>query len=508
MRYKPHTKEQFVQKSKDNYEDEFHYHNTVYVNERTPLIITCPEHGDFKQTPKVHLRCRKNKRKTCCPKCNDILIMEQFIQRSIKKYGDRFDYSKVVYVDYSTKVTIICKQHGEFEQSPKQHDAARGCPGCRAESYKRKWSSERFIQKSIDMYGDIFEYKKTVYTNVSTVVIITCPEHGDFKQIPNTHLSDDGGCPRCRDIERQNRMKIKYIQKSIDKFGDRFDYSKVDYNNSSTPVTIICKQHGEFKYNLYMHSFTKTGGCPGCLDDHNNQHTKTTDEFITDARDRWGDQFDYSKVVYRGVAPKIIVICPKHGEFLISPKKHLEGRACPRCDSGGNLIQPDDFIEKCIGLYGDQFDYTKTVYRGSVYNIIITCHEHGDFEIKAGSHVAGKGCPVCHNNSSKGEQNIERYLDDNNIPFYKEQTFPDCININRLRFDFYLPQHNVCVEFDGEQHFKPIDWFGGETQLKYIQHNDNIKNTYCYDCGIHLIRIPYTEYENIPNILDSDILKK
>ena len=116
-------------------------------------------------------------------------------------------------------------------------------------------------------------------------------------------------------------------------------------------------------------------------------------------------------------------------------------------------------------------------------------------------HLNSRGCPNCSN--SKGALKIKNILDINNIEYFQEMRFNDCRNKNSLPFDFYLPEYKTCIEFDGLQHFESIDYWGGEERLNYIKKNDNIKNEYCKDNNIKLIRVPYYEINNIEDKLFS-----
>lgn len=112
------------------------------------------------------------------------------------------------------------------------------------------------------------------------------------------------------------------------------------------------------------------------------------------------------------------------------------------------------------------------------------------------------GCPIC--SESKGEKTIRLYLESNSINFIQEYRFNDCKHKSLLRFDFYIEDYNLCIEFDGRQHFEAIDHFGGEENLKLTQTRDKIKNKFCKGNGINLIRIPYWELENVENILNEE----
>lgn len=111
------------------------------------------------------------------------------------------------------------------------------------------------------------------------------------------------------------------------------------------------------------------------------------------------------------------------------------------------------------------------------------------------------GCPIC--SSSKGEKIIREYLENNSINFKQEHKFEDCKNKRSLPFDFYIPQYNLCIEFDGIQHFKANNYFG-EKEFELTQKRDNIKNSYCKKNNINLLRIPYWEIDSIEDILDEE----
>jgi len=127
--------------------------------------------------------------------------------------------------------------------------------------------------------------------------------------------------------------------------------------------------------------------------------------------------------------------------------------------------------------------------------------EHGYWMATPNDILDGCGCPLC--NSSKGELEVESILIEKNIFFIKNKTFTGCKHKSLLKFDFYLPKYNICIEYDGLQHFKPISFFGGNEQLKENKKRDKIKNKFCKNNGIFLIRIPYTEFNEIRYILSS-----
>ena len=158
----------------------------------------------------------------------------------------------------------------------------------------------------------------------------------------------------------------------------------------------------------------------------------------------------------------------------------------------------EDFILQARYLHGDKYDYTKVSYKNNRTDIIICCKQHGLFNRTPKGHLEGRGCPTC--SGSVGEKIIKEYLIGKGELFYTEHSFKDCKSINLLKFDFYLPNRNMCIEFDGMQHFKPIEFFGGECGYKETIKRDIIKNEYCNRKHIDLKRIKYNE--NIINKLN------
>jgi len=158
-----------------------------------------------------------------------------------------------------------------------------------------------------------------------------------------------------------------------------------------------------------------------------------------------------------------------------------------------------EFIAKANIKHNNLYDYSITKYDGSSNKVDIICKKHGIFTQIANTHLCGCGCLKC--NNSIGELMIENFLLRNNINFIEQYKFDDCFNKSKLPFDFYLPDFNICIEYDGEFHYKDF----GFNDLEYQKNNDNIKNNFCEKTNIKLIRIPYTERNNINEILCSEI---
>ena len=198
------------------------------------------------------------------------LTTREFIDKARSIHGDFYDYSLVEYIGSKSKVTITCPIHGEFEQLPNSHLRGYGCKQCGSNSRVkiRTSNTEEFIQKAKKIHGNKYDYTKTNYANSKVKVTIVCSIHGDFYQIPNTHLSGRG-CPNCKGdnlSQRQIYTTDKFIDKAKNIHGDNYDYSKVEYIDSITKVTITCPVHGEFQQIPSSHLIGH--GCPECADEN------------------------------------------------------------------------------------------------------------------------------------------------------------------------------------------------------------------------------------------------
>ena len=184
----------------------------------------------------------------------------------------------------------------------------------------------------------------------------------------------------------------KFIEKSKNKFGDQFDYSKVNYINAATPIILICKKHGEFITTPLKHLHTKYGGCKKCKPVHNKYTQK---EFIKKCKEKWGNYFSYDHVIYTNIDTKVLITCPLHGDFLSRPADFLRGHSCPKCKS--NLIKlknkklfadsKESFIQKCELKYPGLFNYDSVIYVNSRTKILLYSNILQEYFYALPSHV-------------------------------------------------------------------------------------------------------------------------
>lgn len=241
----------------------------------------------------------------------------------------------------------------------------------------------------------------------------------------------------------------QFFELAVAKYGTKFDYSLVDYQNNSTKVNIICPDHGLFAQLPNNHLSSKEG----CYQ------------------------------------------CGKNRAGL------------------NHRMTLDEFIVRANRIHSNQYNYTKTEYIGAFDQVVITCDTHGDFTQVPNDHLYGmNGCKRCgyERNVSRGEAAIQAWLTTNGILFEQEKRFDGLVGLrgHPLRYDFYLPTRNTIIEFDGPHHTKPLRYKGSSEASALKTHQltklyDQRKDDFVKEKGMHIIRIPYDQLKNIAAVLAS-----
>ena len=486
---------EFLQKLKDkgHWNDDYDYSEVEYIDKKKKVVI-----GNRKYKTKHLITPLSALSGTRCRILNAINPHNIIIAQFIEIHGDRYDYTKVNYVNVNTDVMIICRIHGEFLQNPGRHKSGNNCPKC---SGGVKLSREELIDDFVKAHGDIYDYTKVKYVNAHTKVIIICKQHGEFLQNTQSHKSG-GICPKCY----SEKEFISKIPKNdiIDRFklthGDKYDYSKVIFKSTHKKIKIICKDHGVFEQSPKSH--TNGSGCPDCYgvkkhttssflqalkekgywnDEYDysevsyvnakkpvilfnkltgthhkvntftllNRNSKCviqnaidkTDFFIKSAKLIHGDKYDYSLAKYVA-GKKIKIICSKHGVLSQSPSKHLNGSGCNNCgyETIGNKLRTSikELIEKFSSIHGDRYDYSEVDYINSKLNVNIICKIHGLFKQSPGSHLSGSGCPIC--NKGWSIQNVVNFIND-----IKNE---DILKMDPVELNMLIAQGKLPKEFE------------------------------------------------------------
>jgi very-short-patch-repair endonuclease len=352
------------------------------------------------------------------------LTTKEFIIMTKKEHGNKYDYSKVNYINNKTKVIIVCPIHGEFLQRPDSHINGKGCSKCGGNI---KLTIKDFIIKARKIHGNKYDYSKVNYINSWTKVTMGCPIHGKFLQEPNSHLQGHG-CQKCLGLKRLTTKE--FIKKSIKIHGNKYNYSKVNYINTTTKTIIICPIHGRFMQAPAQHLSRK--GCLKCgKKSLSLKLSLNTEAFIAKSIKIHGNKYDYSKVNYINSWTKVTNICPAHGRFSQMPSSHLSGHGCPICQASKGEIKVKKILD------GNNQKYIKQ-----------------------------KSFKDCINPKTK----------------------------HRLKYDFYLPKQNMLIEFNGLQHYVAnTHWHQNGQTLESQKYRDSIKKCYAISHGYKFLVIKYNE---------------
>lgn len=303
---------------------------------------------------------------------------------------------------------------------------------------KRVIDTKTFKEKASIIHKEKYDYTKSVYVDTKTKLKITCPIHGDFLQTPKNHLNLKQGCSKCGLLSQVKKR------------------------------------------------------------------SHTLQQFIQRANEIHNHSYDYSISNYINNQTKVEIICSEHGIFKQTPLAHINlKQGCPKCAAyqrGRSRAHTNEiFIEKAKIIHNDLYDYSKIKYIRNTEHVEIICKVHGAFLQTPSDHLSGCGCPKC--SESKGEMKISAFLNLHNIEFITQKKFSNCKSKRELPFDFFIPSLNICIEYDGIQHFKPVGFFGGEEAFEKVKENDNIKTNFCLKNNIKLIRIKYNQLDVIELLL-------
>ena len=353
----------------------------------------------------------------------------------------------------------------------------------------KKKTKEEFIKEATEKHEGKYDYSKVDYVKNNIKVCIICPkpEHGEFWQRPNSHLSGYG-CPRCG--KTYSPTKEEWITSAREVHEGKYDYSNVKYVNSATKVCIICPkpEHGEFWQRPADH--TNGQGCPKCKGDKTRERCRLSKEdFIKKANEVHEGKYNYTKVKYENNRTKVCIICPEHDEFWQTPADHTNGQGCPKCKGDKTRercrLSKEDFIKKANEVHEGKYNYTKVKYENNRTKVCIICPEHDEFWQTPADHTNGQGCPKC-----KGDKNSEIKT------LTKEEWIKKVREKHGDKYDYsnvnYVGSHTkvciICPEH-GEFYQKPFHHTNGhgcpKCNLSHLERNvmkclDDIGITYDY----------------------------
>jgi Zn ribbon nucleic-acid-binding protein/very-short-patch-repair endonuclease len=362
---------------------------------------------------------------------------------------------------------------------------------------RKKKTNEQFKKEVFDLVGNEYTVLEDYIKAIHKIKIRHNKCGHEWEVRPNNFLNGSR-CPKC---SRKKTTKI-FKKEVFDLVGDEYILLN-EYTKRDKKIKIKHNKCGNI-YEVQPIVFLKGSRCPYCA----GLKKKTTEEFKKEVFDLVKDEYTVLGE-YINTKTKIKLRHNKCGNvYNVQPSNFLQGNRCPKCSKKIGDIKrrktDKQFKEQVFNLVGDEYTVLGD-YKGKRTKIKIIHNKCGNiYEVTSGNFLQGNRCPICKH--SKGEEKIAKYLTKFGIKYETQKTFDD-LKFNRpLRFDFYLPDKNLLIEYDGKQHFEPAT-FGGcsketaEENFKNQQIRDKIKNEYCKENGIKLLRIKYTDFKNIRKIL-------
>ena len=374
----------------------------------------------------------------------------------------------------------------------------------------KKLTKEEIVQRikainpNIEIIGE--------YINMTTKVLCKCLIDNYEWYVTPSRILNGIGCPKCAGNmkrttdEYRQELKDKNIQ--VECLGE--------YKNANTKILHKCLKHN-IEWMSTPQRILDGQGCPKCKSEKLNKLLYTTEEYKNMLYNIRNDVELVGE--YLGANKKTLFKCLIHNiEWDVTPAHIGEGIGCPQCKAeklcNANLKPQKDYIEQLHKANPD-IELLDT-YIGSHHKYNFKCNICGNTWMAMGCNLIGKkhtGCPVCA--SSKLEKSIQKFLNDNNITYVQQYRISKCRYKKPLPFDFAIFNANnlLClIEADGEQHFHTsqfggIDWDRAKQNFEQQKIRDDIKNKYCQDNKIKLLRIPYWEFDNINQILENELLK-
>jgi len=280
--------------------------------------------------------------------------------------------------------------------------------------------------------------------------------------------------------------KEEFLHRARNTHGYKYEY--IDINNRLTLKDKIMVKYNDVIYNQNVNKHL-SGRCP-----EKETPKKTTMQFIEESKKIWGDRFDYKYSCYNGAHKKVKLFDNIRGVFIEQiASSHLRGYE-------SKYLTNEEFIERSKLVSDFLLSYEECSYKNTTFKVKLRCVIHGKFEINPVLHLSsGLGCREC--DEFTFNRNTINFLDNYNILYYRQHKFEYCRNIFQLPFDFYIPSKRTAIEFDGIQHFQPVTHFGGVESFERLKINDKIKEDYCEENYINLIRIRYDQIDDIYKIL-------
>lgn len=468
------TTKDWINRAKKIHGSKFAYNKSIYVRAKDKIKISCKLHGTFEQTASKHLEG------SGCNKCNiesQRKTTGEFIKDSKSFHGNYYNYSQVKFNSIHDKVKIICPVHGFFYQTPAHHQKGRGCKKC---SKGEVWDTKEFLKQANKVHKNKFDYSKTKYIKTNIKVKIKCKKCKKiFNQTPASHLRG-AGCANCAGKIPITEDTFKEILKDTHQ-NEIILISKYIDKTTNVKVKHTC---GYVWSNKPTHLISRKQGCRKCYNSRQKMTDKMFKKRLKEAHS--GKIITLEKYRQSKIPIKLKCLnCEKI--YKVQPRTAIRNG----CHSCANRKSNDEFLKELQKAHGGEI-ISLEKYK-SVRDKIKVQHKCGHIWKVDPPDLIGKqhGCPVCA--KSKGNKKIYNFLKKSKIKFETEKRFDSCKYKIPLPFDFYIPSKKILIEYDGEQHFIAIDFWGGKKGLNERILKDKIKSEWAKKNNYSLFRIRYNE---------------
>lgn len=375
-------------------------------------------------------------------------------------------------------------------------------------------NTEEFVEKAREIHGDKYSYEKAVYTGCTKPLVIICPLHGEFLMSPHKHISGKQGCPECGKLLRAAKRNkgAQFVERARAIYGDKYDYSLVNYKTCKDPVEIICNTCGKHFPQTPDNHINLQRGCPFCGMERvkekavqrgkerkgkpNFKHRSSTEEWIAKVlakHPEFADKYDYSRVVYTKADERVEIICKTCGRVM-RPKacRHLFGQGCKTCaarkTAENRAIPFNEVVERAKEVHGDKYEYFEDSYINMSEPMLIKHKKCGNaFPQRPEFHIGKKqGCPFCQHVVSSGEKDVLAFVKEhtqrgvqNNVRIVPDFFVGDK-RIHKAELDIYVPELKLAIEYNGT-YFHDISLKGKGYHIG--------KRKACEQLGIRLISI-------------------
>lgn len=355
----------------------------------------------------------------------------------------------------------------------------------------KKLSTQEFISKCIEIYGDAYDYSDTVYKSSKEPVTIICKVHGHFSKPPNLLLAKKSGCPKCGNAKKGQHNKLSgedTLKELAAKYPNYAPFIlKGPYTRNTDKVYFTCAVHGEQVSKIsYIKMQEQETPCPVCnVETSYLKRRLSQTEYIADCNKVHNNRYDYSLTSYTTSQDKITVVCSKHGQFEVGACAHKLGTGCAKCyhdSKKGVVLEYSKWLARARVTHGDTYEYYQETYRGTSEKVKILCKQHGEFWQLGNDHTAGSRCPTCASVSSVGQKELAEFIEGLGFEVLKDYR----IGAGKLEVDCYIPSTRLAVEYDG------LKWHS--TQHREPNYHSKKRNLLAAR-GIDLVRVFEDEWQ-------------